>query len=534
MLKQLLVALLAASWITLSAPAATSPNIVFILCDDLGYGDVHCLNPQRGKIPTPNLDRLAAQGMTFTDAHSTSAVCTPSRYGILTGRYNWRSKLQHGVLSSYGKTLIDLNRLTVAGMLRQRGYDTAAMGKWHLGWSWPGKGREMDFTKPIKNGPTAVGFDYYFGVDGPNGPPYCFIENEHTVGIPSVPLPEKFLGHNLASQSGLSIPGWKLEAILPTITEKACDYIAAHAKSDKPFFLYYAVPAPHTPIAPTKEWLGKSGLGEYGDYVMEVDWAIGQVLEALDKSGAGTNTFVIFSSDNGCAPYVGVGAEQLKQIEAKGFDAAKEEKGGFKHFKELEAMGHFSSADFRGHKSDIWDGGHRVPTFVRWPGKVQPGSTSDELVSLVDFMATCADILQVKLPPNAGEDSVSLLPILMGKTNAPVNEAVVFHSIFGMFAIQQGNWKLELCSGSGGWGEPKSGNKLPPVQLYDMSKDVSEQTNEQANHPEIVERLTKLLEKYVADGRSTPGPPQPNDAPINLWKEKKSAGDNTENKNANE
>ena len=213
-------------------PGATpaSPNIVFILCDDLGYGDVHCLNPERGKIPTPNLDRLAAQGMTFTDAHSTSAVCTPSRYSILTGRYNWRSKLQHGVLSSYGKTLIDLNRLTVAGMLRKQGYDTAAMGKWHLGWSWPGKGREMDFTKPIKNGPTAVGFDYYFGVDGPNGPPYCFIENEHTVGIPSVPLPEKFLGHNLASQPGLSIPGWKLENILPTITEKACDYIAARQR----------------------------------------------------------------------------------------------------------------------------------------------------------------------------------------------------------------------------------------------------------------------------------------------------------------
>jgi arylsulfatase A-like enzyme len=519
----LFVALGLATSFVCAAAETNRPNIVFILADDLGYGDVHCLNPERCKIATPNLDRLASQGLTLTDAHSTSAVCSPSRYALLTGRYNWRSKLQQNVLPIYANTLIALDRLTVARLLKQQGYDTASFGKWHLGWKWPKQGSSFDFTQPIKDGPTAIGFDYYFGVDGPNGPPYCFIENDHTVGIPTVPLPKEFLGHNLASKPGLALPGWKLEEILPTITDKACNYIATRAKTGKPFFVYYAVPAPHTPIAPTKEWQGKSGLGSYADYVMETDWAIGQVLEALDKSGAGSNTLVLVSSDNGVAPYVGVDAEQLKQLEAKGFNRSLEEKAGFQRFKELEAMGHFSSGEFRGHKSDIWDGGHRVPTFVRWPGKIQPGTTNGALVSLVDFMATCADILQVKLPSNAAEDSVSMLPVLLNKTTAPVNEAVVFHSINGSFAIQQGNWKLELCSGSGGWGEPKSSDKLPPVQLYDLTKDIGERTNECASNPEIVARLTKLLEKYVADGRSTPGPKQTNDAPINLWKDKKTS-----------
>jgi arylsulfatase A-like enzyme len=444
-------------------------------------------------------------------------------------------------LHDYGSALIPQERLTVAGMLRQQGYYTAAMGKWHLGWEWPKQGNYVDFTKPIEKGPITVGFDYYFGAEG-QGAPYCFIENDHTVGIPSVPLPKKFTGGDLATDSEpdshganretasqnktldcrtASVPGWKSEDMLPVTTKKACDFIANRSKLKTPFFLYLALPSPHIPLVPTKEWQGKSGLGDYGDYVMETDWAIGQVINALDKSGAGTNTLVLVSSDNGVAPYVGVGSEQLTQLQSKGFDPKKEEKAGMQHYKELEAMGHFSSGDFRGHKSDIWDGGHRVPTFVRWPGKVQPGSSSDQLVSLVDFMATCADILQVKLPPNAGEDSVSFLPLLLGKSTVAPNEAVVFHSIFGAFAIQQGKWKLELCSGSGGWGEPRSNAKLPPVQLYDMSKDIGERTNEYASHPEIVDHLTKLLEKYVADGRTTPGPVQHNDVPINLWKDKK-------------
>ncbi len=495
----------------LALHAADKPNIVFILADDLGYGDVHCLNPDRCKIATPCLDKLASQGMTLTDAHSTSAVCSPSRYGILTGRYNWRSRLQGGVVTRYGSALISKNRLTVANLLKQQGYDTACFGKWHLGWDWPKQGGQIDFTQPIKSGPTSVGFDYYFGTDIPNWTPHCFIENEHTVGIP---VPGKKGGNDV------SVSDWNEEAMLPTFTAKTCDYIAAHANTGKPFFVYLALPSPHTPLVPTKEWRGKSGLGEYGDYVMETDWAVGQVLAALDKAGAADNTLVMFSSDNGVAPYVGVDSEQLQQLEAKGFNKKEAEKGGQSRFKELEAMGHFSSGEFRGHKSDIWDGGHRVPTFVRWPGKVQPGSTGGQLVSLVDFMATCADIVQAKIPDNAAEDSLSMMPVLTGKAAAPVNEAVVFHSINGSFGIQQGNWKLELCAGSGGWGHPnqKESKGLPPVQLYDMSKDISERTNEEGSHPEIVSRLTKLLEKYVADGRSTPGPVQKNDVKVDIWK----------------
>ncbi len=524
--KLLLVSLLAGVSAKSLAADPLQPNIVFILADDLGWGDVHCLNPERCKIATPNLDRLAAQGMTFTDAHSTSAVCSPSRYGILTGRYNWRSQLQAGIVIYYGKPLISHTRLTVAGLLKEQGYVTGCIGKWHLGWNWPKQGEQIDFTQPIKDGPTTLGFDYYFGTDVPNWPPYCFIENNHTIGLPTVPLPKDLLGNGRASQSGLAVPGWKLEAILPTVTDKACDFITSRTKAGQPFFLYFSMPSPHVPLAPSKDWQGKSGLGPYGDYVMETDWAIGKVLAALDQSGVASNTVVLLASDNGAAPYVGVGPEQLKQLKAQGFPAAGEKIGQTQRYKELEALGQFSSAAFRGHKTDIWEGGHRIPFIVRWPGKVQAGSTSDQLVSLVDFMATSADIVQAKIPNNAAEDSVSLLPVLLGQTAAPIHKAVVFHSGNGCFAIQEGHWKLELCPGSGGWGEPKDNSKeaqnLPPEQLYDVATDIGEQTNVCASHPEMVARLTKVLEKYVANGRSTPGPQQQNDVPIKLWKFKPS------------
>lgn len=517
-MKAILFTLLCGNSFTCSAAdLATKPNIIFILADDMGYGDVHCLNPERCKLATPYMDKLAAQGMTFTAAHSTSAVCSPSRYGVLTGRYNWRSRLQKGIVGCYEKPLIPASRQTVAGLLKEQGYATGCVGKWHLGFDWPKKGGEIDYSQPITGGPTAVGFDYYFGVSVPNWPPYCFIENEHTVGIPSVPLPKKLLGNNLSSMPGLALPGWKLENILPSITDKACEFVATHAKADKPFFMYFALTSPHTPLSPTKEWVGKSGLGKYGDFVMQTDGAVGQVLAAVDKAGIADNTLVILTSDNGCAPYVGVEGLQLKE---KGILAQKDHQ----RYKELEALGHYSSGDFRGHKADIWDGGHRIPFLIRWPAQIKAGSKSDQLVSLVDFMATCADILQVKIPGNAAEDSVSLLPIFKGQATAPVQDAVVLHSVDGAFAIQQENWKLVLCPSSGGWSNPKPGSKeakvLPSVQLYDMSKDMGEQTNESVKHPEIVERLTKRLEKLVADGRSTPGPKQSNDVTINLWKEK--------------
>ena len=494
---------------------ASKPNIIMILCVDLGYGDIHCLNPERGKIPTPRLDQFAGEGMTFTEAHASASVCSPSRYSILTGRYNWRSKMTNGIVPLWGEPLIARDRLTVPGLLTENGYATACIGKWHLGWDWDPKiraekttgkqakkSRDREateeqkanwknvFSRPLAEGPTARGFDYYFGTDVPNWPPYCFIENNKTIGIPSQFLPGTLLGGKLASAPGPAIEGWNLEAILPTITDKACEYISRRSKEAAPFFLYFALTSPHTPIAVTPEWKGKSGLGDYADYVMETDAMIGRVLDAVEKSGAAANTLIFLSSDNGCAPHP---------------------------IQELEKQGHYPSEYRRGAKFDLWDGGHRIPLLVRWPGVVKPKTVCGQLVCLTDFMATCAEVVQAKLPDTAGEDSASLFGILKGK-DAPVREALV--NAAHCLAIREGKWKLQVSPGSGGNSQPtdamaeKAG--MPPVQLYDMSQDVGEQKNLQAEHPEVVERLKKRLEKIIADGRSTPGNPQKNDTPVTL------------------
>ena len=471
-----------------SIAAIVPPNIVYVLCDDLGYGDVHALNPERGKIPTPNLDRFSSQGMVFTDCHATSSVCTPSRYSILTGRYNWRTRLQSGVLMGNSPPLLATDRLTVPMLLKQHGYATAALGKWHLGLALDPE----DYSRRIEDGPLQHGFDSFFGISASlDMPPFAFVENDHFMQLPTVT--KKWV------RSGPAAKDFEAVDVLPKLTDKAVEYIQAHAadaKNGKPFFLYVAFTSPHTPLVPSPQWQGKSPLGPYGDFVMQTDWSAGQVFDAIDKAGIADNTLVIFASDNGCAPYIGVD--------------------------KLEAQGHFPSAQFRGYKSDIWDGGHRIPFIVRWPAKVKPGSTSNQLTCLIDLMATCADFLNVKLPDNASEDSVSILPALFGTDKAPLHEAVVHHSINGMFAIRDGNWKLEFCPGSGGWSKPtdpmakKQG--LPPIQLYDLRNDIGEKSNVQAAYPEVVERLTKLLEKYVADGRSTQGAPQKNDVPVDIFK----------------
>ena len=467
---------------------ADKPNIVYILADDLGYGDVHCLNPQRGKIPTPNIDCLAGQGMIFTEAHGSSSVCTPTRYGILTGRYNWRSRLQSGVLTGFSKPLIAADRLTVPALLAQQGYNTACIGKWHLGMEIP----EKVANPAIQQGPTARGFDSFFGISASlDMPPYAFIENRRfTQPLDTV---KELYPH----RRGPAAAAFEAVDVLPTLTRKAVEYIGQRTAQAKPFFLYMPLNSPHTPLAPTKQWQGKSGLGTYGDFVMETDWAVGEVLAALERNGIAANTLVIVTSDNGCAPYIGVA--------------------------QLEAQGHFPSELRRGYKADIWDGGHRIPFVARWPDKILPGTRSDQRICLTDLMATCADILGSQLPDNAGEDSVSILPALLGKADKPLREAVVHHSVNGSFAIRAGKWKLELCASSGGWSAPKPGSKeakrLPPVQLYDMSKDVGERTNECKEHPEIVGQLTRLLKKYIADGRSIPGRPQKNDTAIKIWKE---------------
>jgi arylsulfatase A-like enzyme len=465
-------------------PRGQQPNLVYILTDDLGYGDVQCLNPQRGKIRTPHLDRLAARGMVFTDAHSSSAVCTPTRYGILTGRYNWRSRLQSGVLYGYDAPLIAADRLTVAEMLRQRGYATACIGKWHLGMGLP----EGQPAPRITEGPTARGFDVFYGISASlDMPPFAFIDGDR--------FTEPLTTEKKWVRLGPAAASFEAVDVLPTLTRKATEYIGEQAGLGRPFFLYLPLTSPHTPIVPSAEWQSKSGLGAYGDFVMETDWAVGEVLAALERAGVADNTLVIFTSDNGFSPHAKTA--------------------------ELEHQGHFPSASFRGYKADIWDGGHRVPFLVRWPARVQAGSRSDATICLTDFMATAADLLGVDLPANAAEDSFSMLPELLG-TGRTQRDATVHHSINGNFAIRQGAWKLVLGPGSGGWGAPRDPEarkqQLPEIQLYDLANDVGETRNVQAEHPGQVARLAALLEQIVAHGRSTPGPIQLNDVPINIRK----------------
>ncbi|HKL20930.1 MAG TPA: arylsulfatase, partial [Tichowtungia sp.] len=500
------------------------------LADDLGYGDVQCLNPERGKIKTPNLDEFASQGMVFTDAHSTSSVCTPTRYSLLTGRYNWRSRLQQKIVYANDPPLINRERLTVGELLQKQGYATGCVGKWHLGFNWGrDAGGEIDYSKPFTGGPTERGFDWFFGMNAPGAPPHGFLENDRLIGEPSTTVPPEM--RLWGSAGGPMVPGFTFESMLPTLTDKACEFIKKNASENTPFFLYYALSAPHTPLTPNKEWIGSSGLGQYADFVQELDFEVGRVIDAIDRAGIRENTLVIFTSDNGCTPMVGTLSELDTESEFERETVpGQEELFGDKRFTkrfttgrvlELNAKGHYPSANLRGYKSDTWDGGHRVPFMVRWPGRVEAGTQCDRLVSLMDFMATCADLFDVPLPPDAAEDSVSLLPVFQNPDQS-VRDSLVHHSFLGKFAIREGKWKLMLSPGSGGWWPPRDEKAremgLPPVQLYDMQADIGEQHNLQAEHPEVVERMTKLLEKFVADGRSTPGPEQANDVPVDIWK----------------
>jgi arylsulfatase A-like enzyme len=513
--------------------ASTAPNIVYFLVDDMGYGDASCLNPQ-GKIKTPNIDRLAKEGMVFADAHASSAVCSPSRYSILTGRYNWRSRLQQWIVGLYGDPLIASDRMTVPGLLKQHGYNTGCIGKWHLGqgWDFPVDaasfhpdgdwGRKIGqqdvhreatsderaiwkeaFSRPTTGGPTTRGFDSYFGVDVPNWPPYCFIENDRTVGVPSEWLPERLLGGNLASVAGPAMPYWHFEQLLPTWSKKADEYFRDRAVDQKPFFLYLSMTSPHTPLSVNKPFAGRSGLSNtYADFMIETDDVLGRVLDSLERHGHSDNTLVVFASDNGFAHYVGAHSEG-RNGEAP-----------------LERQGHYPSGPYRGYKSDIWDGGHRVPCVMRWPGVIGAGQRCDQLVCLSDLMATCAQIVGTTLPDNAGEDSVSLLP-LFSDPSTPIRQHVVHHSAAGKFAIRDERWKLVLCPGSGGWSQndAQAAEKgLPLVQLYDMQADPGESTNLYLQHPQRVKQMLKVLESMVANGRSTPGSPQPNDVEVDIWK----------------
>lgn len=506
------------AWSVIHLPPASSaqspdgmPNVVIIYADDLGYGDVQCYNPGRSRIPTPHIDQLASQGMRFTDAHSSSGVCSPSRYTLLTGRYHWRSRLQRGIVQLWGDPLIPGDRMTIASLATARGYATACIGKWHLGWDWPipnedralfdttGYGGEKNlpatdahrsawreaFSKPINGGPTAVGFDEYFGTDVPNWPPYCFIENDRTVGIPSDYGDPALFGKNLASQQGPALEGWALEPILPTLVERATDFIRREAAGPNPFLLYMPLTSPHTPLSVNEEWKGKSGLNVYADLVMETDAAVGAVLDAIEATGAAENTLVIFTSDNGCAPYIGV--------------------------EDLEKMGHFPSGPLRGYKADAWEGGHRVPFIVRWPGVVEPGSVSEQLAHQADVLATLAQVLGTTLPESAGEDSFSLLPLLQG-SDAVVRETSVSCSIQGVPSVRLGSWKYIAAPGSGGWG--KGGDQSQPLQLYNLANDLGETQNLAERAPDRLDEMRGLLETIISRGRSTDGPAQLNDVKV--------------------
>ncbi|MCX6858577.1 MAG: arylsulfatase [Verrucomicrobia bacterium] len=485
--------------------AKPKPNLLIIYADDLGYGDVQCYNPERGKIPTPHIDKLASQGMRFTDGHSSSGVCSPSRYTLLTGRYHWRTRLQSGIVPLWGAPLIAPDRVTVGTLAKQHGYRTACIGKWHLGWEWPipadretlfkakSKGEataseaqravwQEVFSQPIGGGPTTRGFDLYFGTDVPNHPPFCFIENNRSVGIPSEFLTARLVGNNQASLPGPALADWTLEPILPALGDRAAAFITDSVKKPEPFLLYLPLTSPHTPLSVNEAWKGKSGLNLYADFVMETDAVIGRVLEALEKSGAADNTLVLFSADNGCAPYIGIS--------------------------DLEKMGHYPSGPLRGSKADAWEGGHRVPFIVRWPGQVKAGSVCGQLVQQSDLMATFAEVLGAQLPANVGEDSVSLVPLLKGG-DQPVRNNAVSASINGVPAVRSGTWKYIPAPGSGGWG--KGGDQSQPVQLYNLAEDLGETKNLAAAMPEKVTEMKALLEKLVTEGRSTPGAAQNTD-----------------------
>ncbi len=481
------------------SPGAARPNIIFLMADDMGYGDPGSYNSD-SKIPTPNMDRLASEGLRFTDAHSPSAVCTPTRYGVLTGRYAWRSRLKSGVLSGYSPSLIEPGRMTVASLLKQNGYRTAGVGKWHLGLDWATKqkpednpmlessnfdkpeGLEVDFSKPVENGPTTVGFDYFYGIPASlDMAPYVYVENDRTTELADART-EGIRDGGVFWRAGEKSPSFEFIDVLPHLTNKAVGFIDEHAasSSDQPFFLYFALPAPHTPWMPTPEVEGKSGAGKYGDFVVLVDQMIGRVMDALDRNDISENTLLIVTSDNGS-------------------DWKPEY---------IEQFGHYSNHEMlRGRKRDTWEGGHRIPFLARWPGKVQGGATTDETVCLVDLTATAADIVGKPLPAGAAEDSYSILPVLLGEDlEGPLREATVLHSADGMFVIRQGQWKFidGQGPGSGNYGPWKPAADDPPGQLYDMTADVSEQRNLYNEHPEVVARLKTLLEKYKEQGHSRP------------------------------
>ncbi len=472
--------------IGISTAADRQPNIIVILADDFGVGDIQAHYPAN-KIATPHLDRLVRQGVSFTDAHSPSAVCSPTRYGLLTGRYAWRTQLQEWVIAAYEPPLIAANRITLPGFLRQHGYHTSCVGKWHLGWDWQGpqaprmtearngqKNMQWDFEQSITGGPVHRGFDDFFGVDLPNIPPFTWIRNDRIAILPTQKyvndtsiqeyMPQIFAGCPVA-------PGWKLDRIMPELTAEAVRKVHELADQEKPFFLYFSQTSPHEPVSPSEKFRGASGIAPIADFVMETDWSAGQVIKAVDAAGIADNTIIIFTADNGHSHYTG--------------------------WNELVNAGHAPSGEYRGHKGDIWEGGHRVPLVVRWPQHVTAASTSNHMVSLTDLFATCAEIIQQDLPARGAEDSVSFLSAALGSASPARRPAMINHSNHGEFALRDGQWKLVLRN-RGPLEKSRGQNRI--AELYNLQEDPAETTNLSITEPDRLAAMQTQLQKLVSRG----------------------------------
>ncbi len=455
------------------------PNIVFVMADDMGYGDPGCYGAE--KIKTPAIDKLASEGMRFTDAHSSSAVCSPSRYSVLTGRYAWRSRLKNGVQCGHGAPLIETGRSTVAFLLKAKGYSTGAFGKWHLGFDYRLKNGELipvkksyldkndadtmefDYSKPLKGGPLDCGFDEYFGISGSlDMPPYCFIKNENTVGIPSIP--KKTVTQQ---RPGLTVQGWDDTAVDVEFTEKACSFIRNECKNNSPFFAYIPLSSPHRPNVSPEFVSGKSDAGPRGDAVMLADWCLGEILNTIDECHVTDNTIVIFTSDNGANPCDFYG----------------------------RSYGHKSCGDLRGFKADIYEGGHRVPFIIKWPNMIKSNAISNSLTGLIDLYATIVEITDSIDSKSNDRDSFSFLPILKDPT-AETRETIINHSAKGMFAIRSKDWKMIDGLGSGGQSRPFSHLPQRPGetgQLYSFKEDYWENVNFYLEENDVVADLKEKL-----------------------------------------
>ncbi|MDO6517312.1 sulfatase family protein [Zobellia uliginosa] len=481
---------------------AQQPNIVIIYADDMGYGDLQCQN-KGSKIPTPNLNELASEGMRFTDAHSSSGICSPSRYALLTGTYHWRR--QHDIVNSFGPPFFNETDVTLPDILKTNGYKTAAIGKWHLGWNWKFKNEptgevfqwnkmrkfykpeDIDWSEPLTGGPLDQGFDYYFGDGTINFPPYAWIENDKFVELPREVMDVHNVGFDVNEgewefRPGPKVRGWNPYEVLPTLTQKTVAYINQQ-EADKPFFLYLALPSPHAPIIPNEEFIGKSKAGPYGDYMFQTDWVAGQVMKALKDKGLDKNTIVIFTADNGPEKYA---------------------------FERAEKYEHFSMGNFRGLKRDVWEGGHHVPFIIKWPGRIKAGAVSQEVISQVDIMATLAEITNTPLPENAAPDSYNLLPLLKGKTyKSPLREATVHNTFKNVWGLRKGKW-LYINKPSGQHSAmPDSFKKLrgyedfeTPALLFNMEEDAEQRNNMVEAHPDVVQEMSTILETYREQGYS--------------------------------